>query len=700
MITATIKKMADEHWQLAVDKLDRRLKLEKDRPDLISPIQKRNKEAPQDGLEEQQRRDFESIKHQIAEATRLVQFGNQTVARRQETLHDETSLRLADQTQLIISGLRTTSKYFPAIEKDVPRSQESNFDTSPTLSQVLLTISNRITKLKTRPERMLTTCSCPNQTYNTVYLQWPVHLQRHRKFVHEVHCPHAVDEDVMSDLTLRFSMCVMALKRKFQIAFNVSEVAGASTIRYSLIYYRVVPYSSPAFRLFKAKHPVDEYLQSAAVNLTRMIQNGEASPHDRVPDGRSLLHYVGQLAFEKDDYGYTCLDYISFEYDRNDLCREFQRHSVPLSLSHLLSTWPMLRYHKYDDPESLIDDSGFMKMVMVRSETGLQALLSQKQLVDAISGLEGFNLYSLATRLGWAKGCKLLWSYRVPLAKTCRNDPSVPFDEALLRSASVAEDIDTLQFWLNLRGELCAEELHQLGPLEDALRRSAPELFDAVLNAIVQQRKSLQRLAESYLDPMDRLLQSQGLLDAQAFRVLEKLAEKNIPVHPSLRPARRSIWHMDNWRTANPAIWDRLYDTGFRDVTSAHFEDDQRPSITPLLYSVNGPARLTAVDWFISKGANAFLLDLLEQLVTEFDVEYDESGLNAEKFFETRLSPKMDKVLEDLAREDENMYGEGRAQMGVIMEIRERPKTEGDDDEDADQDKDEEISEDEYGDGD
>ena len=51
MIPASVKKMADDHWQLAVDKLDRRLKLEKDRPDLISPIQKRNREAPQDGLD-------------------------------------------------------------------------------------------------------------------------------------------------------------------------------------------------------------------------------------------------------------------------------------------------------------------------------------------------------------------------------------------------------------------------------------------------------------------------------------------------------------------------------------------------------------------------------------------------------------------------------------------------------------------------
>ncbi|KAF2787551.1 cytochrome P450 [Melanomma pulvis-pyrius CBS 109.77] len=52
MMPASVKKMADEHWQLAVDKLDRRLKLEKDRPDLISPVIKRNKEvALGEGLE-------------------------------------------------------------------------------------------------------------------------------------------------------------------------------------------------------------------------------------------------------------------------------------------------------------------------------------------------------------------------------------------------------------------------------------------------------------------------------------------------------------------------------------------------------------------------------------------------------------------------------------------------------------------------
>lgn len=51
IIPASVKKMANEHWQMAVDKVNRRLMLEKDRPDLISPILKRNKEVPQDGLE-------------------------------------------------------------------------------------------------------------------------------------------------------------------------------------------------------------------------------------------------------------------------------------------------------------------------------------------------------------------------------------------------------------------------------------------------------------------------------------------------------------------------------------------------------------------------------------------------------------------------------------------------------------------------
>jgi cytochrome P450 len=50
LIPASVKKMAEQHWQLACDKLDRRLQLKTDRPDLISPILKRNKEAPNDGL--------------------------------------------------------------------------------------------------------------------------------------------------------------------------------------------------------------------------------------------------------------------------------------------------------------------------------------------------------------------------------------------------------------------------------------------------------------------------------------------------------------------------------------------------------------------------------------------------------------------------------------------------------------------------
>jgi hypothetical protein len=494
---------------------------------------------------------------------------------------------------------------------------------------------------------------------------------------------------------------------------------------------------------------------------------------------------------------------------------------MPVSLTNLIK-WPRIRSHIYDNPDNFIHDSELMKVVMVRSERGLKHMLAQKQHDYSTGESEGFNLYSLATRLGWAEGCSILWSQKVPLARPNRSDPNVCFNEALLHSAFSANDIETLQFWLSLRDTLSADELYQLGTLEDALDWTVPKLFNAVLEAIVQQRLALQQIAMLHLRPNENCLKSEGLLDAHAHRVLDLLAAKNVIVHPSLRPARRSIWYMDRWRTANEVVWDRLYNKGFRDLTSAHFEIDRESAITPLLYNVNSVERMRAVKWFISKGASlyekwpnsdttvlhclawtlgrihhsiseptalhdltaflldqcsdsckcrcstsgclfitvfgraflehdieyswrqrlrslsalfdptlastdvqwlmaefirlavfcrlglrhtccdltrihhwgsddpdlskspvpryaaketarilredAFLLGLLEELVEGLYLEYNDLKLSAGEFFETRLVPKMDDVMHALAVEDEENYGRGRRELGVIMD--------------------------------
>jgi hypothetical protein len=292
---------------------------------------------------------------------------------------------------------------------------------------------------------------------------------------------------------------------------------------------------------------------------------------------------------------------------------------MPVLLDALLSDPDVnLRFHIYDNPENLIHDSDLMKLVMIRSEFGLNNMLAQRQSVEAISGTEGLGLYNLATRLGWAKGCDTLWSHRVPLSET-----PTAYHKKLLCVAHHSNDMDTLQFWLNLRSRLSAEELYHVGTLEDTLKHlqwcdcdqvttlqnilAWPASFEAILQTVVQQRKALQRLAELHLEPNEHCLKSDRLLDVHAFRILDMLAEKKVDVHPSLRPGSASIWYKVDWRSTHEDICNHLYDTGFRDLTSADFEGANVIAFTPLLYYASHPqVNLGMVNWFVSKGASLY----------------------------------------------------------------------------------------------
>jgi hypothetical protein len=312
------------------------------------------------GYREQQRRDFESVRVQINRASRLLDSECQGIANQNKALHAETSLQLTEQTDLLRSGLFVSRKHFLAIQDDFARFQGSLNPVAANISalsntlpqiassvsklvsliphpiclpQILMmkkeakldhlnphsistdylrsdytecqVVSRRITKYKMSPRRLISPCSCPVRTNDNLYLHGLIHLQTTQKIIHNEHCPHAVHEHTLLDISLRFSVCILALRRKFQVAFKISQLAGSSTIEHTVGHYRVVPYSSPAFRLFEAGHrdewkrihntdqrtlAIDGYLQSAGTNLSLMFQKGEASPYDRVPDGRSLLH--------------------------------------------------------------------------------------------------------------------------------------------------------------------------------------------------------------------------------------------------------------------------------------------------------------------------------------------------------------------------------------------------------------------------
>ena len=146
-------------------------------------------------------------------------------------------------------------------------------------------------------------CTCFGRSREYVYLRWPLFISRNVTQVHDSNCPHAIYQAAMTDVNIRFSICSTALRRKIEFGIAVSQGLGVSSICPSLISYRVVPETSPGFLLLKSflgnvyEHPTNAYWTGFAQNLFQLFQNGEASPHDRLVNGETVLH-VGYILIQ------------------------------------------------------------------------------------------------------------------------------------------------------------------------------------------------------------------------------------------------------------------------------------------------------------------------------------------------------------------------------------------------------------------
>jgi hypothetical protein len=66
---------------------------------------------------------------------------------------------------------------------------------------------------------------------------------------------------------------------------------------------------------------------------------------------------------------------------------------------------------------------------------------------------------------------------------------------------------------------------------------------------------------------------------------------------------------------------------------------------------------------------DAYLVDILENLVPKLDADYDNFEGDLEHFVLDHLYPRLENVLKDLKRQDTEMYAQGRRELGVVMEI-------------------------------
>jgi hypothetical protein len=101
------------------------------------------------------------------------------------------------------------------------------------------------------------------------------------------------------------------------------------------------------------------------------------------------------------------------------------------------------------------------------------------------------------------------------------------------------------------------------------------------------------------------------------------------------------------------------------------------PHASPIRYPPEDIRRIRKED--------AFLLGLLDELVEEFEHEFDMFEKDLESFFTETWQTKMDKVLMKLGQEDFEQYGAGRREIGVVMEMAGRNEADDESEDDGGQ---------------
>jgi hypothetical protein len=148
----------------------------------------------------------------------------------------------------------------------------------------------------------LVTCTCRPQASTLGYLSGMLALTCTRTSLHDPQCPRSSFQDVVTDLQLRATLCSLVLRTKMSLTFALSYGAGFS-LKHNLQCHRVVHLSSPAFKLVTTLVEIstevsEESFRTEVDKLFAIFELRQASPHERLPDGTTLLHVC--ILFSRD----------------------------------------------------------------------------------------------------------------------------------------------------------------------------------------------------------------------------------------------------------------------------------------------------------------------------------------------------------------------------------------------------------------
>lgn len=111
---------------------------------------------------------------------------------------------------------------------------------------------------------------------------------------HNPNCRYSRIQDSVRNFNVRFSACVLALKRKVEVGLSFTCGAGRTSLSPALVCHHVVDWDSPAFNLinslrsFRRRDSISG--EKIVAELWKLFETRAASPHDRLPTGETLVH--------------------------------------------------------------------------------------------------------------------------------------------------------------------------------------------------------------------------------------------------------------------------------------------------------------------------------------------------------------------------------------------------------------------------
>jgi hypothetical protein len=147
-----------------------------------------------------------------------------------------------------------------------------------------------------RLKRRLAKVTCTCQTHTSAFGYWSSRLTLActRISIHDPQCPLSALQNTVTNLQLRATLCSLILRSRVSLSLTLAYGAGFS-IKQSLECHRVVSRGSPVFSLIhdlvkSSSNTTEEVFSGEVDKLLEIFQEGQASPHDRLPDGSTLLH--------------------------------------------------------------------------------------------------------------------------------------------------------------------------------------------------------------------------------------------------------------------------------------------------------------------------------------------------------------------------------------------------------------------------